>query len=134
MASTDEVVKELYAKVNGCLAVAVVDLHSGMLLGIYHTVPHFTQAYLDVVAAAAVDMFRGTTVRRMEELLSAACGREIKDSFEEIFISTSHVYHFMVIIKEKAAAVIMVTRKATNQGLGWAILRTNLTVIAASLS
>jgi hypothetical protein len=134
MASTDEVAKELYGKVNGCLAVAVIDLHSGMLMGIHHEVPHFTQAYLDAVAAAAVDMFRGHTVRRMEELLSAACGREIKDSFEEIFISSPHVYHFMVIIKDKAAAVIMVTRKATNQGLGWAILRSNLKPIAASLS
>lgn len=123
MASTQEVCKGVVENVSDCVAVGVVDLNTGMLMGVHHTVAHFTQAYLDAVAAAAVDMFRGKNVRRVEEMLSKQRGSEIKDSFEEIFISSLHVYHFMKLIREKEAVVVMVTRKTTNQGMGWAALR-----------
>ena len=133
MANTTAVCKEVFDKVDDCMAVGVVDLGSGMLMGVHHNVPNFTQAYLDAVAAAAVDMFRGKNVRRVEELLSTARGKEVKDSFEEIFISSPMVYHFMAILRTKGAAVVMVTKKTTNQGTGWAALRNNLKNLAESL-
>jgi hypothetical protein len=104
-----------------------------MLMGVHHTVPNFTQAYLDAVAAAAVEMFRGKNVRRVEELLSQQRGETLKDSFEEIFISSPKVFHFMATIKTKDAVVVMVTKKTVNQGMGWAAVRTSLPAIKASL-
>jgi hypothetical protein len=133
MASTQDVCRQIQEKVDDSLAVGVVDLNTGMLMGVHHTVPYFTQAYLDAVAAAAVEMFRGKNVRRVEELLSTQRGEPIKDSFEEIFISSPKVYHFMVTIKDKSAVVVMVTKKSTNQGMGWAALRTNLEALRKTL-
>lgn len=133
MSSTQEVCRALQERVDDCLAVGVVDLNTGMLMGVAHNVPHFTQAYLDAVAAAAVEMFRGKNVRRVEELLSKQRGEELRDSFEEIFISSPKVFHFMTIIQEKGAAVVMVTRKTTNQGMGWASLRNAIGDMTASL-
>ena len=133
MASTQAVCKATLEKVDDCLAVGVVDLNTGMLLGVHHTVPYFTQAYLDAVAAAAVEMFRGKNVRRIEELLSQQRGEPIKDSFEEIFISSPKVFHFMATIKDKGAVVVMVTKKSVNQGMGWAAIRNNMNVIKGTL-
>lgn len=133
MANTTEVCKSILEKVEDCVAVGVVDLNTGMLLGVHHNVPYFTQAYLDAVAAAAVEMFRGKNVRRIEELLSQQRGDTIKDSFEEIFISSPKVFHFMITVKEMSAAVVMVTKKGANQGMGWAALRNNLNAIKATL-
>jgi Mg2+ and Co2+ transporter CorA len=133
MASTQEVCKSVVEDVQDCLAVGVVDLNTGMLMGVHHTVAYFTQAYLDAVAAAAVDMFRGKNVRRIEELLSKQRGTEVRDTFEELFISSTHVFHFMRLLREKQAVVVMVTRKTTNQGMGWASLRAALGDIQASL-
>jgi hypothetical protein len=133
MASTQEVCKATLEKVDDCLAVGVVDLNTGMLMGVHHTVPYFTQAYLDAVAAAAVEMFRGKTVRRIEELLSSQRGEQLKDSFEEVFISSPKVFHFMTVIKDKGAVVVMITKKTTNQGMGWAALRTSLPAVKATL-
>jgi hypothetical protein len=120
-------------KVEDCVAVGVVDLNTGMLMGVHHTVPYFTQAYLDAVAAAAVEMFRGKNVRRVEELLSQQRGEAVKDSFEEIFISSPKVYHFMATIKDKGAVVVMITKKSVNQGMGWAAIRNNLGSIKGTL-
>jgi len=133
MASTTDVCKSILEKVDDCLAVGVVDLNTGMLMGVYHSVPYFTQAYLDAVAAAAVEMFRGKNVRRVEEMLSQQRGEPIKDSFEEIFISSPKVFHFMATIKDKGAVVVMVTKKTVNQGMGWAAIRTNLNSVKGTL-
>lgn len=133
MANTQDVCKTTLEKVDDCLAVGVVDLNTGMLMGVHHTVPYFTQAYLDAVAAAAVEMFRGKTVRRIEELLSSQRGEQLKDSFEEVFISSPKTYHFMTVIKDKGAVVVMITKKTTNQGMGWAALRNSLAAVKATL-
>jgi len=119
--------------VDDCLAVGVVDLGTGMVMGVHHIVPHFTQTYIDAVAAAAVEFFRGKAVRRIEELLGQQRGEPIKDSFEEVFVSSAKVFHFMMVIKDKSAAVIMVTRKSTNQGLGWSGLRNSIPAIRAAI-
>ena len=133
MANTQEICRELVDDVDDCLAVGVVDLNTGMLMGVHHTVAYFTQTYLDAVAAAAVDMFRGKTVRRVEELLSRQRGEEVRDSFEEIFIKSVKVFHFMTLIRSKSAVVVMVTKQSTNQGMGWASLRASLGKIEDTL-
>ena len=133
MASVAEVCQTMVEAVDDCLAVGVVDLSTGMMMGVHHTVPHFTQAYLDAVAAAAVELFRGKNVRRVEELLGQQRGEDITDSFEEIFASTVKTFHFMSTIPDKGAVVVMVTKKSANQGMGWSALRNNLDNLAASL-
>lgn len=133
MATTTEVCRQVQEKVEDALAVGVVDLNTGLLMGFHHNVPYFTQPYLDAVAAAAVEMFRGKNVRRVEELLGATRGEKITDSIEEIFLSSQRVFHFMSTIADKSAVVVMVTRKTTNQGMGWAMLRANLDIIRKTL-
>jgi len=133
MATTSDICRSTLEKVDDCLAVGVVDLNTGMLMGVHHTVPYFTQSYLDAVAAAAVEMFRGKNVRRVEELLSQQRGEVVKDSFEEIFISSPKVYHFMATIKDKGAVVVMITKKTVNQGFGWAAVRQSLKTIQETL-
>jgi hypothetical protein len=50
-----------------------------------------------------------------------------------VFISSAKVFHFMMVIKEKGAVMVMVTKKATNQGMGWAALRNNQAAIKQTL-
>ena len=133
MASTNEVCKTISEKVDDCLACGVVDLNTGMLMGVHHNVPYFTQAYLDAVAAAAVELFRGKNVRRVEELLATQRGEPVKDSFEEMFISSAKVFHFMIAMRDKSAVVVMVTKKTTNQGMGWAALRNSISTLKPTL-
>lgn len=133
MVTTQSACEALVTEVDDCLAVGVVDLNTGMLMGVHHTVPHFTQTYLDAVAAAAVDMFRGRNVRRVEELLSRRRGEEVKDSFEEIFISSTQVLHFMTLLREKSAVVVMVTRKSADREATWSSVRAALGALEATL-
>ena len=126
MATVTDVCRGIVEGLPGALACSVVDSGSGMLIGVHHTVPHFTPEYLDAIAAAAVEMFCGRTVRRVEELLSSLRGSPVKDSFEELFISSPAVFHFMKLIREKQAIVVLVTRKSVSQGMGLAALRNTI--------
>lgn len=133
MATITDVCRTIVEGTYGGLASAVVDINTGMLLGVYHQVPHFTSAYLDAIAAASVEMFRGRTVKRIEELLSRQRGTVVQDSFEEIFVASTGVFHFMTLVRNKDAIVVLVTRKDASQGMGWAVLRNALIDITALL-
>jgi hypothetical protein len=89
MASINDVCNEIVEAVDGALGCGVVDLSTGLLLGVAHKVPYFTQSYLDAVAAAAVDMFRGKTISAVEQLLTATRGTKVEHSLKEVQMTTT---------------------------------------------
>jgi len=132
MTSINDVCDEVISIVDGALGCAVVDLNTGLLLGVAHKVPYFTHSFLDAVAASAVDMFRGKTVMAVEQLLSSTRGTKVENSIKEIQMTTEKTYHFMVALKDKPdCLVLLITDNTTNLGMGWNALRINLPSIAA---
>ena len=124
MASINQICAEVVQNVDGAVGCAVVDLSTGLMLGVHHTVPYFTQSYLDAVAAAAVDMFRGRTVTAVEELLSNIRGVKTEHSIKEVQMSTDKTFHFMSIVPDRPQSlVVLITTKKANLGMGWAGLR-----------
>ena len=133
MSSITDVCRKVVENVNDGLACGVVDMKTGLLMGIHHLVPHFTPDYLDAVAAASVEMFAGRTVKRIEQLLSVMSRTPVQESFEEIFVASPRVFHFMKLVREKNAIAILVTRKDISQEMGWASLRSAVPDFIASL-
>lgn len=130
MASLDQITRDIVTSVDGALGCAVVDLSSGLLLSVSHNVPYFTQTYLEAVAAAAVDMFRGKNVQAVESLLSNQRGKTVENSVQEMQMTTPATLHFMAIVPDKPnGLVVLITSKKTNQGMGWAQLRKSLSLI-----
>ncbi|OBS08310.1 hypothetical protein [Acidihalobacter prosperus] len=131
MADLNAICEQVVDDVNDALGFAVVDLGSGLLMAVHHKVPYFTQSYLDAVAAAAVDMFRGKTINAVEKLLANQRGTDVANSIKEVQMTTDGTYHFMSIVpgKPNSLAVLITGRKA-NLGMGWAALRKSLPEIA----
>ena len=114
----------LVSDVDGALGAAVVDLNTGLLLAAHHNIPYFTQSYVDAVGAAAVDMFRGKNVQSVEKMLSAQRGEEVSHMIQEIQMTTSNTFHFMMIVPDKPdTLLILITKKTTNLGMGWTATR-----------
>ena len=128
MAGINDVCKNIVENVEDALGAAVVDLNTGLLLGLHHNVPYFTTSYLDAVAAAAVEMFRGKGISGVEKRLSQTRGEEVSNSMQEIQMTTPKTYHFMSVIPGKPNALaILITGKGANLGMGWSGLRGALT-------
>lgn len=124
MASLNEICKEVLSDVDGATGCAVVDLNNGLMLASAHNVPYFSQTYIDAVAAASVEMFRGKNIAAVEKLLSAQRGVPVEKTMQEVQMSTAGTYHFMSVVpgKQDCLMVLITTRKA-NLGMGWAALR-----------
>ena len=132
--SLKSICEQVYADVDGAIAVAIVDLSSGMSLEVYHRVPYFNQDYIDLVSAAAVDMFRGKNVALVEEKLANQRNRPLAQSIQEVQMTTTGTLHFMVVLPEKPdiLALLVTTRKAS-VGMGWSTLRKSVPDITAAL-
>lgn len=124
MGKIDESCKAVVDKVDGGVACGVVDLDTGMVLGV-HNNAGYSQTLNEVVGAAAMDMFRGPNVSRVEQLVRSHRGVDENGEhyFEEIHVSSRHNFHFMKTLKNGKAVIVLVTTKATSIGMGWASLK-----------
>lgn len=125
MSTLNEITRAVVDSVDDGLAFAIVDLGSGLLLAAAHNVPYFTTSYLDAVAAASVDMFRGRTVTAVEQLLSQQRGTVASGHMiEEIQMTTAKTYHFMAVMPNKPDTLaVLVTGRRANLGFGWSAVR-----------
>lgn len=125
MGKIDDACKEVVGKVDGAVACGVVDLDTGMLLGIFNAA-QYTQTLNEVVAAATMDLFRGPNIARVEQMVRAHRGipENGERYFQEVHVTSSNNYHFAKVIKGGKAVVMLVTKKTTNIGMGWAQLKT----------
>ncbi|MFW5877121.1 MAG: hypothetical protein ACOCXM_10325 [Myxococcota bacterium] len=124
MGKIDESCKQVVDKVDGGVACGVVDLDTGMLLGI-HNASVYTQTLNEVVAAATMDLFRGANVGRIEQMVRSHRGEQETGEhyFQEIHVTSANNFHFMKTIKGGKAVIVLVTKKSTNIGMGWAQLK-----------
>ncbi|HMV99525.1 MAG TPA: hypothetical protein PLL06_12960 [Acidobacteriota bacterium] len=132
MGRMDDACRDVVSKVDGAVACGVVDLETGMLLGI-HNVAQYTQTLNEIVAAATMDMFRGPNIGRVEQLIRAHRGQPENGEhyFQEIHVTSNHNYHFAKTLKGGRAVIMLVTKKTTNIGMGWAMLKSVLPSVEA---
>jgi len=127
----NEIMQQMLDEVDEALGVAVIDLNSGLLISVAHNVPYFTQSYLDAVAAAAVEMFRGKTISNVEKLIAQQRGEEPKHHVQEVQMGTTNTHHVMSIVPEKPQALmVLITSKKANLGMAWAAMNNNLPQVA----
>jgi len=130
MGTIDEVCKRIVADTDGALACAVVDLRSGILLGIFNAAGYPSQLN-DVVAAATLDLFRGPSIRRVAQMVQRQRGESAGEAgwLEEVQLTSRNNHHFAKCSSSGAAVVVLVTRRSTSAGLGWARMRTALAAL-----
>lgn len=130
MSKIDDACRDVVHKVDGAVACAVVDLETGMLHGMYNTA-NFAPELDEHLARATMDIFRGPTVTKSERMIRAHRGlpEEGERYFQEIHIASINNYHFAKTVKKGKAAIMLVTKKTTNVGMGWAMLRSVIPLV-----
>jgi len=131
MPNLNDICKNMTEDIDYAFSAAVIDQETGLLLGVSHHVEYFTQSFLDAIAAASVELFRGKGVSTIEKMLADLKGEEPKRTIQEIQFNTEQTFHFMAVIPDKPnVIVVLVTSKKINLGMGWASLRSRLKEIA----
>ncbi|AKU90093.1 hypothetical protein [Vulgatibacter incomptus] len=124
MGRMDDACKNVVTAVEGAIACGVVDLDTGMLLGINNGA-QYTQTLNEIVAAATMDMFRGPNIMRIQQMVRVHRGlpENGENYFDEVHIVSKNNFHFAKTLRGGRAVIMLVTRKSTNIGMGWAQLR-----------
>jgi hypothetical protein len=127
MGKIDDALKTVVSKVDGSVACGVVDLDSGMLLGIYNSAG-YTQSLNELVAGATMDIFRGPNISRIEQSVRAHRGvpEDGAHYFEEMHVTSANNFHLAKTVKGSRYVVMLVTKKTTNVGMAWAGLKSVL--------
>lgn len=116
--SAESIVKECLENVPKSVAAGIVDMASGMMLAM-KTVESHPQAVIDVLAPATKELFEGDMVLHIEKLFKQARGVESDDRyFQEILISSEHLWHYFGRLKSDSHIVLtVVSRGDVNMGL-----------------
>ncbi|MCA9691622.1 MAG: hypothetical protein R3A51_22340 [Nannocystaceae bacterium] len=116
--SVDSLVAEVMTSVPKCVACGVVDMDSGMLLGV-RTVDSHPAEVLDLVAATTKDLFEGENVTAIEDAFKRARGTESAERyFREILVLSKNVIHVFARLPRLPSVVLTVVCRAdANLGL-----------------
>lgn len=118
--SLDKALNNAQRSIPECVATGLVDMTTGMLLGV-KTVDSHPQEVLDLVAAATGDLYQGPNVTAIEKLFKKSRG--VADDghhyFQEIIILSDNLVHvFQRCKKNQEMVFVAVCRKSVNLGLG----------------
>jgi len=116
--SVDTIIQRTMSDVPKAVATGIVDMATGMLLGV-KTVDSHPQEVLDLVAAATKDLFEGDNVTAIENMFKRVRGVETNERyFKEIIVMSSNLVHVFARLHSMPSMVIVtVCRADTNLGL-----------------
>jgi len=133
--SLDKALNEVVTTVPDCLAAGLVDLSTGMLLGIKSVDSHPSEV-MDILAAATADMFQGQNVQMIEGLFKKARG--LKDDghhyFQEMIVNSDNLVHVFCRCKTNEEYVLgVVCRKSVNLGMALTKVRKILPTVEGAV-
>lgn len=117
--SLENAIAKVVSSVPECVAAGVVDMNTGMLLGV-KTVDSHPQEVLDLVAAATSDLFQGDNVVSIENMFKKTRGVKADDHhyFREIIVYSDNLLHiFQRGAKNDGIVLVAVCRKNANLGM-----------------
>lgn len=116
--SVDTLLQSCMRDIPKAVAAGVVDMASGMLLGV-KTVDSHPQEVLDVVAAGTKDLFEGDNTSAIERMFKSIRGVTSQDPyFREIIVGSTNLVHYFSRLKSNSSVVLtVVCRSDANLGL-----------------
>lgn len=130
----DAALANVQKNVPECVATGLVDMQTGMLLGV-KTLDSHPQEVLDLVAAATGDLFQGSNVVAIENLFKKVRGvTSDHHYFREIIVNSENLVHvFQRCKKSTNMVLVVVTRVSANLGMVLSKARLELPKVEAAI-
>jgi hypothetical protein len=124
MTDLNKICAEVVESVPDGLGCAVIDLESGLLIGVSHVATDLPDALLDTMAASVVEILRGRAVSIVEDMLAQYGGSKQKRLVEGLQLTTGKAHVFMSVVQDRPGYVVaLVAGKKATLGSGWASIR-----------
>ncbi len=114
-----DICRQLVQNHQAHIAAGVINLDTATMLAAFHEVAYFTEAYVETVMEASANMFRGPVIEEIDELVSAQQNRAFSRHMQEVYFRTPHTHHFLCLIPETPAALILVSSIQAPRDTAW---------------
>lgn len=129
----DMMCRALTVEVQGALAVALIDLEQGELLGLHNTSP-FTPEFEQFIANYTRSLFRGPEIQHIERTMQHRRGFGSPSGYlEEVVLTSRHTHHLTKVIAGGRVAIMVVTPRRAQLQEVWAQLKAMLPMVEANL-
>lgn len=129
----DPICVAITAEIPEAIAVALIELSSGALLGLSNSAS-FTPEFERFVALYTRSFFRGPEVRHIEDTLAELRGVDDTGAFvEEVVVSSKHTHHLTKVLAGGEVALMVVTPRRAPPDQTWRHIRGMLPVIERNL-
>ena len=130
--AVEDTIRQAMTDVPKAVAAGLVDLGSGMMLGI-KTADSHPQAVLDILAPATKEMFEGDMVVTIENLFKKARGvTSAEHYFQEFLVSSTNLWHYFGRLKSNPNIVLAVVCRA-DVNLGMLVMKARTIVQSGSV-
>jgi len=120
--SVETILTRTMKEVPKALAAGVVDMSTGMLLGV-KTVDSHPRDVLELVAGATKEMFEGDNVRAIEDIFKARRGVDSSERLiKEVTFSTPMTLHIFERLQSSQSTVVLAVC-AVDTNLGLALMK-----------
>ncbi len=118
----DEVCRLMVETIDDALACAVFELGSGARLGSHER----GEVLPDIAVTAAADLIQSPGISRFEQAIRALRGlpAPVANAFREIHVSSTDREYLARTPDSRSTGLMLVMKKTTNVGMGYAQLRT----------
>jgi CheY-like chemotaxis protein len=125
-AELDQACKGITAFVTGALACAIVDLDSGLLLGMSEVAR--AESIGALLARSTHGLFRGPAASALDDLVTGLTvpGGDAAQGVDEVQVSTAATLHFCRKLAGGKQAIALITNRSTNLAMVWLQLRSTL--------
>lgn len=132
--SLDSALSAAQSAIPECVAIGLVDMQTGMLLGV-KTLDSHPQEVLDLVAAATGDIFQGSNVVAIENLFKRVRGVSSDvHYFNEIIVNSQNLLHvFQRCKRNQNMVLVSVCRVSANLGMVLAKSRMELSKVESAI-
>ncbi|MDQ6987759.1 MAG: hypothetical protein Q9M25_08150 [Mariprofundaceae bacterium] len=124
--SLQDICRQLVQNHDAPIAAGVIDLDTATVLAAFHEVAYFTEAYVETLMEASANMFRGPVIEEIDELISAQKNRPFARHMQEVYFRTPHTHHFLCLIPETPAALILVSSIHAPRDTAWQLAQATL--------
>ncbi len=118
----DEACEKVLKNVDGAVVCGVVDLSSGIVLGTSNG-SAVSRRLNDSLSVLSVELFASKEISILDSLWGQ---QQAGEGVDEIDVATERAHHFAKSINNGKAALLLVTDRSANIGMGWAQIRSAL--------
>lgn len=123
MSNLDNICQKLNTSVDGINLVAIINTDDAKTIAISSDSETSQEQLKDNISSTVMNIFKTSSINKIEKHLSELKGKEIKDPFKEIFISSNTNFYFMRLLDDNGLVIFVISKKTVNQGLIWSEIK-----------